>query len=128
MSLKSVITQIKTVPAGDGIGYGQRHSANHSRRIAIIPIGYADGLMRCLNTGEQPWHVAIKGVLAPLVGNICMDMCMIDVSQIDTNVGDEVELFGEHISIQSMAKAAGTIPYEIISGISARVKRIYLQE
>ena len=72
--------------------------------------------------------MAIKGVLAPLVGNICMDMCMIDVSQIDTNVGDEVELFGEHISIQSMAKAAGTIPYEIISGISARVKRIYLQE
>lgn len=128
VSLKSVITQIKTVPAGDGIGYGQRHSANHSRRIAIIPIGYADGLMRCLNTGEQPWHVAIKGVLATLVGNICMDMCMIDVSQIDTNVGDEVELFGEHISIQSMAKAAGTIPYEIISGISARVKRIYLQE
>lgn len=125
--LVSKVTQIKEVPAGDGIGYGRRSPSEQARTIAILPIGYADGLMRSLNN-KNKGRVYINGQIAPIVGNICMDMCMVDITNLDVEVGDDVELFGNHISIQEVAKTCDTIPYEILSRISMRVKRVYSEE
>ncbi|MDA8896185.1 bifunctional UDP-N-acetylmuramoyl-tripeptide:D-alanyl-D-alanine ligase/alanine racemase [Bacteroidia bacterium] len=125
--LVSQVTQIKEVPAGDGIGYGRRSSSEQARTIAILPIGYADGLMRALNN-KNKGRVHINGQIAPIVGNICMDMCMVDITNLDIEVGDEAELFGNHISIQEVAEICQTIPYEILSRISTRVKRVYSEE
>ncbi|MDD3914960.1 MAG: bifunctional UDP-N-acetylmuramoyl-tripeptide:D-alanyl-D-alanine ligase/alanine racemase [Bacteroidales bacterium] len=123
LSLKSVVSQIQRVPKGEGIGYGQTWIAPKDSKIAIIPIGYADGFsLRLSNSNTK---VYINNNYAPLVGRICMDMCFIDVSGLEVKEGDEVEIFGQHASLYTLAKNAETIPYEIISTLSHRIKRIY---
>lgn len=124
--LKSVISQIKEVVPGETIGYNRSGKILHNSRIAVLPVGYADGLDRRL--GNRVGRIFVNGEYAPFVGNICMDMCMADVTGIDCRPGDEAEIFGEHLTVAEMAKSAGTIPYEILTGISQRVKRVYLQE
>jgi len=124
--LKTSISQIRDVDAGQTVGYGRKGVVNHTAKIAVLPIGYADGYDRGLSNGVG--KVFVNGHVAPVIGNICMDMCMIDVTGLQVSVGDEVELMGEHIQVTDIASSIGTIPYEILTGISQRVKRVYLQE
>ena len=126
-TLRSRIVQIKDIPEGDTIGYGRHGIAEgHPIRTATVPIGYADGLNRRLSCGR--WSFVVNGRKAPIVGNICMDTCMIDITGIDAREGDEAVVFGEGASIEEMARILGTIPYEIMTGVSTRVKRIYTKE
>ncbi|MEI6265209.1 MAG: alanine racemase [Sphingobacteriia bacterium] len=126
-SLKSTVAQVRKVKAGDTVGYGRKGMIERESIIATIRIGYADGYSRKLSNGVG--NVFVRGLLAPIVGNICMDMCMIDVTDIaGVAAGDVVEIFGNHISVQTLAKQAGTIPYEIMTSISQRVKRVYFEE
>ena len=126
-TLKATISQIKKIPAGDSVGYGRFEVAANNMRIGVLNIGYADGLMR--NAGNRRFSVLIREKLAPIVGNICMDMCMVDVTHIpEVEKGDEAIIFGSSHPIESLAEAAGTIPYEIFTGISPRVKRIFINE
>ena len=125
-SLKSYISQIKTVKAGEGISYGLHSASNKIRKIAIIAMGYADGLNRKLSNGN--WEIIINGKKAVTTGQICMDMFMADVSEISCEEGDEVLIFGKELPIELMAEHAGTIPYEILTSISQRVKRVYWYE
>lgn len=124
--LKTSVSQIRKIDAGETIGYGRKGIATQDSEIAVLPIGYADGYDRRLSNGVG--KVFVNGSVVPVIGNICMDMCMIDVTGLDVSVGDEVELMGEHILVSDIANTIGTIPYEILTGISQRVKRIYLQE
>ena len=124
--LKTSISQIRKIEAGQTVGYGRKGLAGKDSEIAVVPIGYADGYDRRLSNGVG--KVYVNGRIASVIGNICMDMCMIDVTGLQVAVGDEVELMGEHILVSDMADTIGTIPYEILTGISQRVKRIYLQE
>ena len=126
LSLSTQISQIKTVKAGESVGYGRTYIATHDHRIGIIPVGYADGLRRGLSQGN--WQVIINGKKAPIVGNICMDMCMINLEGINAKTGDDVLIFGDDNSIFDMATNLKTIPYEIIGGISSRVHRVYIDE
>jgi len=125
-TLKTIISQIKIIDKGETIGYSRKGIVNVETKIAIMPIGYADGFDRKLGNGIG--KVWINGQLAPIIGNICMDMFMADISNIDAKEGDEVEIFGNNIPISDVAEKIGTIPYEILTGISNRVKRIYFQE
>jgi len=100
--------------------------ANSDLKIAIIPVGYADGLRRELSQGK--WALMINGQEVPIIGNICMDMCMVDITNIDCKLGDTVQIFGKQNTVFSMAKKLNTIPYEIISSISSRVHRVYLEK
>ncbi len=125
-TLTSTITQIHTVLPFEGIGYGQHDSDPAERKIATIAMGYADGLSR--RFGKKVGGVLINGLFAPFVGNICMDMAMIDVTEIDCQEGDSVEIFGKNLSINEMSYRGGTISYEILTNISQRVPRIYLGE
>ncbi|KWW24609.1 MAG: alanine racemase [bacterium F082] len=120
------ISQIKVIPAGDSVGYGRRWVAPCDSRIAILSIGYADGLSRHLGNGHG--RVVVGGLQAPIIGSVCMDMCFVDVTGIDCREGDEVTLFGDTALLQQMADAAGTIAYEILTSVSPRVKRVYYQE
>lgn len=126
-TLRSRIVQIKDIPVGDSIGYG-RHKivTDHPIRIATVPIGYADGLNRHLS--QEHWSFIVNGQPAPIVGNICMDTCMIDITRIDAKENDSVTIFGEEASIIRMAEVLDTIPYEIMTSVSERVKRIYTKE
>ena len=126
LSLTTQVSQIKTVQAGESVGYGRNYNATHDHPIGIIPVGYADGLRRGLSQGK--WSVIIHGKKAPIIGNICMDMCMINLEGIPARVGDEVEVFGSENSVFEMAENLYTIPYEIIAGISSRVHRVYVEE
>jgi Alr-MurF fusion protein len=125
-SLKTTILQVKTIAPGETVGYGRKGKVEKDKKIAILPIGYADGYSRKLGNGKG--HVWINGHLAGIIGNICMDMCMVDLSGIDAKEGDDVEVFGEHITISELAQQMETIPYEVLTNISSRVKRIYIQE
>ncbi len=125
-TLKSFISQIRKVDRDTGIGYGSHDASNNQRTIAVVAIGYADGLSRLLSQGNG--FFVINGKEAPIVGNVCMDMTMCDVSGIDCREGDEVIIFGKHPSIVDLAKRTGTIPYEIMTSVSQRVKRIYSEE
>jgi len=125
-SLKSTISQIKKVPANETIGYGRMGSFNKEVTIGIIPIGYADGLNRRQGNGKGKF--LIKNKFVPVIGNICMDMCMVNVSDIDVKEGDEVIIFGDDYPVSEVARQLDTIPYEILTGISGRVKRIYYHE
>ena len=125
-SLKTIIIQKKHIPAGESIGYSRKGISSKERIIGILPIGYADGYDRKLGNGVG--EVFVNGSKAKIVGNICMDLCMIDITDIKANEGDVVELFGENISIQEIAHKLNTITYEVLTGISRRVKRIYFQE
>jgi alanine racemase len=124
--LKTSISQIQKINAGETVGYSRKGKVAQDSEIAVLPIGYADGYDRRLGNGVG--QVFVKGQIAPVIGNICMDMCMIDVTGFQVSVGDEVELMGEHILVSDIANSIGTIPYEILTGISQRVKRVYLQE
>ncbi|HLN52234.1 MAG TPA: bifunctional UDP-N-acetylmuramoyl-tripeptide:D-alanyl-D-alanine ligase/alanine racemase [Lentimicrobium sp.] len=125
-SLKTVISQIKVIPEGDTVGYGCNWKAQKESVIAIVPVGYADGFGRKLGNGVG--SMCIRNKQVPVVGNINMDMTALDITGIDAEEGDEVIVFGNEISINKIAEQMNTIPYEILTGISRRVKRIYYQE
>ena len=125
-TMKSSISQIKLIKKGNTIGYGRSGKAKQEMKLATIPIGYADGLSRHLGNGRG--HLMIEKKLVPVVGNVCMDMCMVDVSGLDVKEGDEVTVFGKERSINDLAIEMDTIPYEVLTGISKRVKRVYFQE
>jgi len=125
-TLKTTVLQIKDVPAGETVGYSRKGNIQKNSRIAVLPIGYADGYNRRLSNGVG--KVLINGKFAPIIGNICMDLTMIDVTDIDAKEGDMVEIFGNNLSILDVSKWLGTIPYEILTNISRRVKRVYFQE
>ena len=126
-TLKATISQIKHVAPKETIGYSRKGKAKTAMRIATISIGYADGLMRSAGNGR--FSVMLHGKRAKVIGNVCMDMCMIDVSKIpEAGVGDEVLIFGNELPVEELAKAMRTISYEVFTGISGRVKRIYFQE
>jgi alanine racemase len=126
-ALKTTISQIKKLQKGDSVGYGRTDKADAPLTIATVAIGYADGLSRRLSNGNYAMY--IHGKPAPIIGRICMDMTMLNISAIpEAQEGDEVIVFGAMPSIQQLAKAAQTIPYEILTGISQRVKRVYFQE
>jgi alanine racemase len=124
--LKTKISQLKDIPEGDSVGYNRRWIAQRPSRIAIISIGYADGLNRHLGYGNG--RVTINGRQVPIVGSICMDMCFLDVTDVPCQEGDEVTIFGDADLLQQISQAAGTIPYEILTSVSPRVRRIYYQE
>jgi alanine racemase len=126
ISLKTVISQIKSVPADETVGYNRKGVLTRDSLIATIPIGYADGLDRKLSNGAGVFKV--NGVLTPTVGNVCMDMCMIDVTDANAHEGDEVIIFESAEDVMKQSEIIGTIPYEILTGISRRVKRIYYHE
>lgn len=126
VSLKTTINQIKCVPAGDSIGYNRHGRAEHDMRIGIVPIGYADGLSRLLGNGNGKFYV--NGQQVPVVGDICMDMCMLDLTNVEAQEGDTVVIFDAEHDIADIAKACQTIPYEIMTRVSQRVKRVYYQE
>ncbi|OEK07512.1 hypothetical protein BFP71_00220 [Roseivirga misakiensis] len=124
--LKTVISQIRYVKSGETIGYGRSGVAKKDMKIATIAIGYADGYLRVFGNGNA--FVVIQGQKAKTVGNICMDMSMVDVTGLNANVGDEVVVFGENPSVSQLADWAGTIPYEILTNVSNRVKRVFYTE
>jgi alanine racemase len=125
-TLKSLISQIRVIEPGESVGYSRRFMAERLTRVATVPIGYADGISRHWGNGKG--YVTIKDKKAPIIGSICMDMLMVDVTDIDCQEGQEVLLFGKDPSVTYMAKQLGTIPYEIMTSISQRVKRIFYRE
>lgn len=125
-TLTTQILQIKELAASETVGYGRKGMLQRPSRIATLPIGYADGLNRRLGNGVG--EVVINGVRVPIVGNICMDICMVDVTDVPCNEGDSVEVFGTQISVEEIAERLGTIPYEVLTSISSRVKRVYYRE
>jgi alanine racemase len=125
-SLKTSVAQVKKIGAGDTISYGRSGSLLKDGKIATVRIGYADGYLRAFGNGVG--KMLVKGTLVPTVGNITMDMCMLDVSGLDVSEGDEVIVFGEQQRIEELAKQIGTIPYEILTNVSQRVKRVYFYE
>lgn len=124
-TLKTTILQIRQCAAGDSVGYSRRTVLDRPSRIAALPIGYADGLDRHL--GNRHGYCLVGGHRAPYVGNICMDVCMIDVTDIPCREGDSVEIFGAALPPTTLAEQLGTIPYEVLTSVSERVKRLYLQ-
>jgi len=125
-TLKSIISQIRVINEGESVGYGRRFLAQKETTIATIPIGYADGISR--HWGNGVGFVTINGQKATIVGSICMDMLMTDVSEIDCAEGDEVVLFGENPTVSFIAEKLGTISYEVLTSISQRVKRVFYRE
>ena len=125
-TLKTTILQLRRVPAGDTVGYSRKGTIDHDSVIAAIPIGYADGLNRHL--GNRRGYCLVNGKRAEYVGNICMDVAMIDVTGIDCKEGDTVEIFGEHLPVTVLSDILDTIPYEVLTCISNRVKRVYFQD
>lgn len=126
ITLKSVISQIKYVSTGETVGYNKNGVMERDSVIATVPVGYADGLNRRLGNGRGAFKV--NGSIAPVVGNVCMDMCMIDITGIDAKEGDEVVIFDSVDSILRIAETLQTIPYEVLTNISRRVKRIYYRD
>lgn len=125
-TLKSIISQIRTIQAGESVGYGRRFIADKPTRIATIPIGYADGISR--HWGNGVGFVTINNQKATIVGSICMDMLMVNISEINCKEGDSVIIFGESPTVSFMANQLKTIPYEILTSISQRVKRVFYRE
>ncbi len=125
-TLKTTILQLRHVPAGDTVGYSRKGKIDHDSVVAAIPIGYADGLNRHL--GNRRCYCLVNGQRAEYVGNICMDVAMIDVTGIDCKEGDSVEIFGDNLPVTVLSDVLGTIPYEVLTGISNRVKRVYFQD
>ncbi len=123
--LKSKVLSVKQVAAGETVGYNRRGKMDYDALIAVVPVGYADGLNRHLGNGN--WEMNIGGEMYPIVGDVCMDMCMLDVTGSNVSVGDEVIVFGENPGAEQMANKLETIVYEILTGIPSRVKRIYTE-
>lgn len=124
--LKTYISQIKWLKKGDTVGYGRKGIAEKDTRVATIAIGYADGFSRRLSNAQG--SVLVNGTLVPVIGSVCMDMTMIDITEVEAQEGDEVIIFGEGLPIQLLAQKLNTIPYEILTSIGERVKRIYYRE
>jgi len=125
-TLKTTISQVRTIEPGETIGYGRKGFAEQPMTIAILPIGYADGLNRRLSNGVG--KVLIGGVKVPIVGTICMDMCMVDITGVHAIEGDRAIIFGEDLPVNEVASTLGTISYEILTSIGQRVKRVYFKE
>jgi alanine racemase len=125
-TLRTTILQIHDVPADETVGYSRRGQLTRPSRIASIPIGYADGLNRRLGNGRA--YCLVNGQKAPYVGNICMDVCMIDVTDIPCQEGDKVEIFGKDLPVTVLSDILETIPYEVLTAVSTRVKRVYYQD
>ena len=125
-TLKTTILQLRHVPAGDTVGYSRKGKIERDSVIAAIPIGYADGLNRHL--GNRHGYCLVHGQKAEYVGNICMDVAMIDVTDIPCLEGDQVEIFGEHLPVTVLSDIIDTIPYEVLTAVSNRVKRVYFQD
>jgi alanine racemase len=125
-TLKTTIAQIKNIKIGESVGYGRKALMNKDAVIATVRIGYADGFPRSMGNGEG--KMLVNGLLAPVVGNVCMDMTMIDISDISASEGDEVIIFGKDLPVSLVASWGKTIPYEILTNVSQRVKRVYFQE
>jgi len=122
-TLSSSIIQLKKITKGKTVGYSRKGKVITDSVIATVPVGYADGLRRILSNGVgKMW---INGQLVPIIGNVCMDMCMLDVTGLDVKEGDRVEIFGKHLTVNQLAEWMQTIPYEVLTGISRRVKRTY---
>ncbi|AEA43145.1 alanine racemase [Fluviicola taffensis] len=126
VSWYSSISQIKAVPKGDFIGYGISYQAIEDMTIAIIPVGYADGFRRSLSNGKG--SVFIHGIKCPVVGRVCMDMIMVDISSVDAKINDSVEIIGQNQPMEVFAKSMETIPYEVMTGLSKRMHRVYVEE
>lgn len=125
-TLVAKVIQIKTILKGETIGYNRTHTLDRDSKIAIINIGYADGLMRSSGNGRH--HVMLNNQLLPIIGNVCMDLTLIDVTDVDlVQIGDQVEIFGKSVDITQLAKSTSTIPYEVLAGISTRVKKVYVR-
>lgn len=124
--LKTTISQIQNIEKGAAVGYSRKGVLSKDSRIAVLPLGYEDGYSRIFGNGNA--HVLINDRLCPLVGNVCMDMIMVDVSDTDAKEGDEAVIFGENPRIQDLAKWSNTIPYEILTNVSSRVKRVFIWE
>ncbi len=125
VSLKTVVSQISEVKHGESVGYNRKYQPYESTRIATIPVGYADGIPRLV--GNQRGKVSINGSLVPIVGNVCMDMMMLDIGDLPVKEGDEVVIFNGNPSLSNFAEYCKTIPYEVLTSISRRVKRIYIK-
>ena len=125
-TLKTTILQLRNVPKEDTVGYSRKGILTRDSVIAAIPIGYADGLNRHLGRGNC--YCLVNGQKAAYIGNICMDVAMIDVTGIDCKEGDTVEIFGEHLRVTVLSDVLDTIPYEVLTGISNRVKKVYYQD
>ena len=122
MTLKTRVASVKTVPAGTPVSYGCTRVLERETTLAALTIGYADGLPRL---SSDRWQVEIRGHRVPIVGRVCMDMCMVDVTGLDVAPGDEAEVFGEKVPVEDLAALAGTIQYELLCAVSPRVRRIY---
>jgi alanine racemase len=125
-TLKTIISQIKNIPKGETIGYSRKGVAERDLKLATIAIGYADGFSRRL--GQGVGEVLINGNRASVIGNVCMDMTMVDVTDLEAKEGDEVIVFGSELPIQTMAEKINTIPYEILTNVSERVKRVFASD
>ena len=125
-ALRTSVSQIISVKSGESVGYNRSWKANRDSKIATIPIGYADGLDRKLSNGKG--RFLVNGKIVSVAGNVCMDMTMLDITGIEVEEGDDVLIFGRDWPISHLAEAIGTIPYEILTGVSARVKRLYFRE
>jgi alanine racemase len=125
-TFKTIISQIREIKSGDAVGYSRKGKVTKDSFIATIPVGYADGIDRRLGNGN--YSVCINGQYAPTIGNICMDMTMIDITGIDATLGDPVELFGKNSPVSDMAEKLDTIVYELLTSIPERVKRVYIRE
>jgi alanine racemase len=123
-TLKTIISQVHELDPGESVGYGRATILAKPARIGIIPVGYADGIDRRLGNGR--YHMIAGGQPVPTIGNICMDMTMIDLTECPAREGDEVVVFGPANPVTGLASALNTIPYEVLTSIAPRVKRIYL--
>ena len=125
MTVKTRVVALRTLRKGTSVSYGCTRVLERDSRVAVLPIGYADGLERLLSDRGE---VLVHGVRAPILGRVCMDLCMVDVTEIaDVYVGDEVTVFGPELPLEEKADAVGTIQYEMLCGISRRVPRIYIE-
>ncbi|MEY4171955.1 MAG: hypothetical protein RL485_324, partial [Bacteroidota bacterium] len=120
--VSTTVSQVRVVPAGEGVSYGATDAAPHDRVIATLPIGYADGIPRALSNGVGRAYA--NGQFMPIVGRVCMDMLMVDATGVPLHVGDRVELLGRHVRLEEVAKACGTISYEVLTGLSPRLPRL----
>ena len=125
-TLKTIVSHVHNLHDGQTVGYGRHGKITGEQSIATIAIGYADGYSRAFGKGIG--KVLIKGKIAPVIGNVCMDMTMIDVTGLTVKEGDEVIVFGEQLPIEQVAESIQTIPYEILTNTSERVKRVFVAE
>lgn len=125
-TFKTYIASVRKVKSGETIGYGRKGKTERESLIAVVPVGYADGLNRHLSNGVG--EMLVRGKRVPIIGNICMDTCMLDVTDTGAQAGDEVEIFGKNILVTEVAEKLSTIPYEVLTGVAQRVKRVYLKD